>query len=329
VKVLIPNFAEPDSFVDNVASTLRTMGHEVVTSPRLFGRGSDRLQRLVRELKHHAFPQQWSEAETWAVRAARETRPELVLCLTQSLRQEALAELRRAGAARLVSWWGDPPANMQGMGLLQDGWDLIFLKDAAAVRKFQAVGLEAHHLNEAMNPTWHRRNFGKISDEVVVAGSYYGYRQFLVARLLEAGVPMALYGRRPPRWSAEPIKRAHWGRYVTREEKSLVFGSGLACLNSTSLAEGASLNCRAFEIAGACGLQLIEDSPSVASCFEPGLEVLTYGSVDDIHEHLGRARKDRGWAMELREAGHRRANAEHTYAHRLADIFRHLEIAAA
>ena len=140
---------------------------------------------------------------------------------------------------------------------------------------------------------------------------------------------MALYGRRPPRWSAEPVRKAHRGRYVIREEKSRVFGSGLACLNSTALSEGDALNCRAFEIAGACGLQLIEDKPSVAGCFEPGAEVLTFGSADDIHEHLGRARKDRGWAMKVREAGCRRAHAEHTYAHRLGEIFRHLEVAAA
>ncbi len=328
MKVLIPNYPEPDSFVDNVGSTLRAMGHVVMTSPRLFGRGSSRLQKLTKEFRRQVFPQRWSEAEAWAVRVAREARPDLVLCLTQSLRREVLAELHEAGAPRLVSWWGDTPANMQGMGLLQDGWDLIFLKDASAVRKFQAVGLEAHHLNEAMNPAWHRRSFAEVSDEVVVAGNYYGYRQFLVGRLLDAGVPMALYGRPPPRWSTEPIKRAHRGQYIAREEKSQIFGEGLACLNSTALSEGDSLNCRAFEIAGACGLQIIEDKPSVVTCFEPGLEVLTYGSVDEIHEHLGRARKDRAWAMRVREAGHRRAHAEHTYRHRLADVFRRLDIAA-
>ena len=170
---------------------------------------------------------------------------------------------------------------MQGLGLLASGWDVVFLKDAAAVKKFRTVGIEAELMHEAMNPAWHRRNFAEIGEEVVVAGSYYGYRQYLVERLMRAGAPMALYGPRPPRWASEAIKRAHSGRYIVKEEKSRILGEGLACLNCTALSEGDSLNCRAFEIAGACGLQLIEDKPSVVSCFEPGKEVLIYRSVDD------------------------------------------------
>ena len=34
MKVIIPNFAATDSFVDNVATTLRSMGHEVRTPER-------------------------------------------------------------------------------------------------------------------------------------------------------------------------------------------------------------------------------------------------------------------------------------------------------
>ena len=49
-----------------------------------------------------------------------------------------------------------------------------------------------------------------------------------------------------------------------------MFGEALACLNSFSPAEGDSLNCRAFEVAGAAGLQLIEDRPAIRECFDPG-----------------------------------------------------------
>ncbi len=326
MKVVIPNFPVSDSFVDNVAYTLRKMGHEVLTSP--IPVQTSRLGRIIREARSKLFPEHWTPAEQWVVKHAREHRPDLVLCLTQALRQEVLEELKRAGVRRLAAWWGDTPANMRGLGLLADGWHGIFLKDAAAVAKFRAVGLPAELLHEAMNPDWHQRAFESIGDEAVIAGNYYGYRQFLLLRLIDAGVPVALYGFAPPRWSDRRVKAAHRGRYVVKQEKSRIFGSGLACLNSTALSEGDSLNCRAFEIAGACGLQLIEDRPSVQTCFEPDREVLVYRSVPELVEHLDRARREPTWAMRVREAGHRRAHSEHTYASRLGLLFRRLDLAA-
>ena len=126
-------------------------------------------------------------------------------------------------------------------------------------------------------------------------------------------------------WTAPAIAARHSGRYVIRDEKSAVFGGALACLNSQALSEGDSLNCRAFEIAGAGGLQLIEDKPSVATCFEPGREVIVYTSVDDIVAALARARAEPGWAEGIRAAAHARAHGEHSYHHRLTTILNAVE----
>ncbi|WGM40032.1 glycosyltransferase [Caulobacter sp. NIBR1757] len=329
MKVLIPNYPTTDSFVDNVAFTLRAMGHEVVTPVRPLDRFRSGPARFLTRAWRQAFPEHWTPGERFALAAARQSAPDLVLCLTQSLRQEVIENLRGLGARRMVAWWGDPPANMEGLGLLADGWDHIFIKDAAAVAKFRAVGQPAELMHEAMNPAWHRRAFSAIGDEVAVAGSYYGYRQFLVRRLMAAGVPMALHGPRPPRWADPAISAAATGRFIVRDEKSAVFGSALACLNSTTLSEGDSLNCRAFEIAGAAGLQLIENKPMVADCFEPGREVLVYRSVEDIVDYLARARSEPAWAMSIREAGHARANAEHSYRHRLDVLLKRAGLGAA
>jgi spore maturation protein CgeB len=329
LRVLIPNFPAPDSFVDNVTHTLRTMGSEVVTADRLFARHRGRVSRLVDNLVAGAFPQWWSDAERWLVAKAREWRPDVLLCLTQSLKPEVLRELKRLGVGVRVAWWGDAPANMRGMGLLTEEWDHIYIKDAVAVAKFRAVGLNADLLHEAMNPEWHRPQGMAPGKQVVVAGNYYGYRQMLVSRLIEAGVPLELHGTPPPRWGDPRVSAYHSGRYVTRAEKSAAFEGALASLNSTSLSEGDSLNCRAFEICGAGGLQLIEQKPVVAECFEPGREVLTYDSVQQILEHLKRAETDPAWAAGVRAAGHRRALAHHTYAHRLTHILRRAGLAAA
>lgn len=320
LRILIPNFSTIDSFVDNVAYTLRGMGHEVMTAERPFARHRGRVSRLVDELLSAAWPKRWSDAERWAVARTAVWHPDVLLCLTQSMKPEVLGELKRMGVGVRIAWWGDTPANMKGMGLLTGEWDYIYIKDAAAVTKFKAVGLNAELLHEAMNPAWHCPSGVAQGESVVVAGNYYGYRQVLVGRLLDARVPLELYGTPPPRWGDPRIADCHSGQYLTREMKSAVFEGALANLNSTALSEGNSLNCRAFEICGAAGLQLIEAKPAVADCFDPGSEVLTYDSVDQILHHLDRARSDRAWADRLRKAGNHRAMSHHTYTHRLRHL---------
>lgn len=328
LRILVPNFPAPDSFTDNVVHTLRAMGHEVRAMAALSFRDRGTVQRVVSDLWTGYRPQTLSAQENWTLKQALVWRPDMVLSLTLALRDEVLATLKRSGVGLCIAWWGDSPANMRGMGLLADGWDRIYIKDAHAVAKFLAVQLPAVHLHEAANPDWHFLPATGVTreDAVVVAGNYYGYRQIIVERLANRGVPLALYGSRPPRWSSDTVSSQFRGRYIVKSEKSQVFNGGLACLNSTSLSEGNSLNCRAFEICGAGGLQLIEDKPAVQDCFEPGREVLTYASIDAIVEHISRARQDRMWAAAIRSAGHARVLAEHTYRHRLIHILRDTDL---
>lgn len=321
MKVIISNFPIPDSFVENVAYTLTAMGHTVITPKTIIGHSKHPVLNVARDLFERGFPNHWNASERWAVAAAKQSDgADLLIWLTKSLRQEVLDEVKRLNVKCCVAWWGDAPANMRGLGLLAPGWDGIFIKDAATVSKFQAVGLPASLLHEACNPSWHARLFSSIGNEIAVAGTYYGYRQYLISKLLDSGEEMALYGPRPPRWASKTIRSAHRGQYITKKKKSQIFGEALICLNSTALSEGNSLNCRAFEIAGACGLQLIEDKPVVSECFDPDSEVLTYRCVDEIREYIAKARREPEWAMRIREAGHRRAHSEHTYEKRLRHI---------
>lgn len=251
---------------------------------------------------------------------AKQFRPDLVLSLTGPLHPAVLEEMGKIAPGRRVLWWGDPPANSQRWGMLDPGWDAIYVKDRTAVGKLRLAGRNAHLLHEAMNPAWHKPLTGQRNGSVVVAGNYYAFRQAVVLRLMRDGVSSQLFGPPPPRWSHPDIKRLHTGKYVSREEKSRVFGEGLACLNTFSLAEGDSLNCRAFEIAGAGGLQIIEHRSAIEECFEPGKELLTFQTYEELRSHIERARSYPQEMRPIRDAGARRALAEHTYRHRLASI---------
>lgn len=271
---------------------------------------------LIRKLQ----PRSLRPHEKWSIRTAEAFKPDLVLCLTQSLSAEVHERLKRLGVRYRVAWWGDTPANLQRMDLLEGDWTHIFIKDGLAAQKLRVLGLPCSQMHEAMNPGWHRPQGTQRTDHVAVVGNYYGYRLALVERLQNRGVSLDLYGPLPPRWASETIHASHRRSFVTHKKKAAVFEGALACLNSTHMSEGDSLNCRAFEICGSGGLQLIEDKPSVRECFEPGAEVLTYNSEEAILESLARARADRQWADSVRSAGRRRAHQDHTYRARVEHI---------
>jgi len=325
MKIAIPNWSAVDSLTDNVAFTFRKHGHQVIQPERHdapFGTGPipTVARRLAEAVGVH--PMTWQER--WILGAVREHKFDLVLALTQALSADTLEACKKAGVGACVAWWCDSPANMRRMGLLERGWDLICLKDPDAVRKLQVVGLPTVLVHEAMNPEWHKVVAGQANQAVAIVGNWYGYRQWIAMRLREAGYEVQMFGPKIPRWGLRPLLPSHSGRSVFRLEKSQVFGEALASLNSTSLAEGNSLNCRAFEVAGAGGLQLMEDRQVVSECFEPGKEVLVYGNWEQLCDHLDWARRAPSEMARIRDTAARRALANHTYSVRLDGILRTL-----
>jgi spore maturation protein CgeB len=321
--VLLAGPTSDDSFAENVASTLNEMGVTVIRDISLTQQRYNSRWRLALKAVNQRLRRNYvTPHERWLVGAARNSHAEVFIAPTQVISEETLWELKRVGVRSRVAWWGDPPAYMRRIGLLSEQWDAICFKDPDAVRKFQRVGLNAHLLHEAMNPCWHHPLTQQENESVVVAGNFYEYRQVLVRRLLAKGIDVRLYGGSLPKWVHPDIRRRHTGRYIVHEEKSRVFGAGMACLNSMQIAEGNSLNCRAFEIAGAGGLQLIEYRPIISECFEPGKEVLTFDTLDELLSHVERARRYPSEMKVIREAGAKRALAEHTYRHRLEKIFK-------
>ena len=323
MRILIPQHYYEDSFVDNVQMTLKEMGHEVCTLgfvdwKEIWSSSKKAIGLVTRALSIDEN----KRAGQRLLKIAKEFRPDILLSTTGTVNEDTLDELGTFVRGRRILWWGDPPANARRWDLLSPGWDVVYMKDRAAVHKLKLAGQNAHLLHEAMNPNWHKPLAGKRNKAFAIAGNCYAFRQALVRRLMKDGVQFQLFGPPVPSWSYPEIKKAHSGQYLVKEEKSLVFGEAAGCLNTFSFAEGDSLNCRAFEIAGAGGLQLIEHRPAIEDCFVPGKELLTFATYDELVELSRRAVKYPDELDVVRRAGASRALAEHTYRHRLDVILK-------
>lgn len=325
MRVLLLGPRYEDSFVDNVTFALEAMGHEVFGSGAVAHAAYWSLpRRLVRLAEERLFGDKPHPEERALVPLCERVRPDILLALTWDVHPEILDRLGKTLRGRRILWWGDAPANSRRLGLVNPGWDKVYVKDREAVTKLRLVGKDAELLHEAMNPRWHRPLAQRKNDALVIAGNYYSFRQAVVVRLARDGVALQLFGSPPPRWSAPEVMQRHSGKYVTCDEKSRVFGEGMACLNTFAFAEGNSLNCRAFEIAGAGGLQLLEHRPIVEECFEPGKELLVFRTYEELMGHIDRAKRFPAEVLPIREAGAKRALAEHTHRHRLEVVLRDL-----
>jgi hypothetical protein len=144
MKILIPAPTFEDNFADNVTVALRSMGHEVATLGEVSHAAYWSLPRYVtRVALSRLAGDRPTREERQILKLARAFKPDLVLALTRGLHPEILDELGKLCPGRRVLWWGDPPANSQRWGMLDPGWDVVYIKDAAAVAKLQLVGRNA------------------------------------------------------------------------------------------------------------------------------------------------------------------------------------------
>ena len=278
-------------------------------------------------LATQAIPTLDERGQRHIVRAAVDAGCEVVINLDQGLMPGTVQLLKRAGM-RVAFWFPDSVANMGRQFMLLAPYDAIFFKEPHIVNNLRAtLDLPVYYLPECCNPRWHRPMVDAGTEPyLVIAGNMYASRVRLLERLVAKGIPLRLYGGGFPRWLGETsIRRAHTGRYITREEKARVFRSATGVLNTMHLSEVAGVNARLFEAAG-CGAAVLTDSrPTVAELFSIGDEVLVFDDFDSLVDQAIRLLEETGLTSHLGDAAARRAHRDHTYDLRVSEILDKLE----
>ena len=104
-------------------------------------------------------------------------------------------------------------------------------------------------------------------------------------------------------------------------ELAAIYRDSLVNVNTTSIQMPTAVNQRVFDCPGAGGFLLTDAQESLAELFEPGTEVAIYRDIDECVEQVRRFREDSALRNKIATNGHARILAEHTYEHRLKNLY--------
>jgi spore maturation protein CgeB len=327
--LVVGSNSSPDSFELHVTDSLRHMGCEVVLhhaagplgATGTLAKGFKKISDLfLRE------PERLSEARL--LRTTQEFSPGMILVLLgNQLSPKTVAAVRKVTPAPVVCWCQDQMTTLGRQYLLGSRYDAVFLKDRYMLDLFSRmiVSTTFHYLPEACNPRVHRplaltgEDRDQYGCDVMLAGTLYYYRQEILERL--SGFRLKVWGTQPD-WLVHRLSGSSTGRYVHSDDKVRATLAAAICVNTLHYAEVNALNCRAFEIAGCGGFQLMTHVPVVAEHFEPGSEVVTFSSAAELVEKVAYYLQNPDKAAAIASRGQIRAHRDHTYEHRLHELLR-------
>jgi spore maturation protein CgeB len=335
VRVLvIGSYAYPDSFEWHLVDSLQHLGCEV----RLFHNRQNVAGAFVLAQKAYLkatevlLREPERRIEKRLFRAIAEFDPTVILVvLGNQLSPKTMALVRKLTKASIVCWCQDQMTTLGRQFLLACEYDAVFVKDRYMHDLFSRMirSTQFHYLPEACNPRMHRpleiteKDREIYSCDVTIAGTLYYYRQEILRQLAKEmdGIHIKIWGAKPE-WLQDRLPGRYMGRYVHGDEKVRAALCAKICLNTLHYGEVNGLNCRAFELAGCGGFQMMTRVPVLADHFVPEVEVATFGDVDELLEKTAYYLRNPAEAAGIAERGRLRAHRDHTYEHRLRDILR-------
>jgi spore maturation protein CgeB len=312
----------PDRFAENINDALQRMGHQVTQLGPANTSHRSRHVRNAAMIARMAFADLDERAQRHIARTAKEAQCEVVINIDLRLMPDIVARIKRDGA-RVVFWFPDPVSQLGRQLMVLGPYDALYFKEPHIVDRLRSnLGLPAYYLPEACNPRWHRPLVPAGTEPyLVVAGNMYPIRVKLLERLMAKGIPLKLYGDGIPRWTGDtPIRQAHTGHPIFRDEKARIYRSAAGVLNSMNPAEIMGVNARVFEAAGCGAAVLCEFRPKLPELFDIEREIFAFGDFDQLVDQATRLLNEPGLTTRLGDAAARRAHSEHTYDNRLSAI---------
>lgn len=205
-------------------------------------------------------------------------------------------------------------------------YDVVFTSFPHFVDRFGALGVDTVYLPLAFDPRV-LDEIGELPErthDLVFIGGVDPRLHPEGTQLLEAvaqQLPLEIWGYGASSLSNGSVLRERhrgeaWGLDMYR-----LLASAKICVNRhIDVAEGFANNLRLYDASGAGALLVTETAPNLGELFEPGREVVTYASIDELVERVGALLADDAARAEIAAAGHARTLRDHDYAQRVAQL---------
>lgn len=312
----------------SIADALETRGHEV--APHIYDDlggfrakvGNKLLHELPERMGLSGSARLERDLTAAAVGAVRRHKPDVVVVVKGDLLGDAFWETLDQQRLPRVLWLYDELRRLSFSDVRLARVGPIASYSPVDVRELQRRGVPATHLPLAFDPRFPQSPAQPGATKVVFVGARYPQREETLSLLLRERVDVRAFGRQ---WSHHPVDRIRtWdprrpeipaGRDLPREAAYLQMGQAAATLNIHGDQDGFTM--RTFEACGVGAVQLI-DRTDLDGLYEPGRELATYSSPEELVDLCRRAVRDPTWAASLREQGRARTLAHHTFAARVA-----------
>lgn len=223
-----------------------------------------------------------------------------------------------------VNFFPDNPLLMIPFECIE-AYDLFFTKERFALRQLEQVGLRnLYYLPMYCVPRFHHpveptpEEARALEGVVAFVGSRYLYRERLFQEL--ASYPLRIWG---PGWDevAPALRALVAGGAVWGRDKLAIYCSARLSLNlHHPLNDIVGVNTRTFELAAASACQVVDLKDDLPALFKPGEEVVAYRDLADLRRQLDYYLAHPEEAQAIGANAHRRAMAEHTLRHRIAEM---------
>jgi spore maturation protein CgeB len=274
---------------------------------------------------------------------AADIRPDLVIMMLME-EEVPLGAIRKLGeSATTVNWFADDAWRFRSFSRhVAPAFSWALTTSRKALDRYRRIdGVRALFAPWAFNPAIFKRSSEPMQHDVSFIGQRHGVRADLIEKLRADGLDVFVRG-------------AHWpGGRVTFPELATAFATSRINLNFLASSAGPvrraglkfrgsyrldqmllravppplQMKARLVEIPASGGFQITDALPEAEEMFVPGKEVVTTSSFGELREmihHYLDHEEDRA-AIALR--GFERAHAEHTFAHRFADLFGQMGLA--
>jgi spore maturation protein CgeB len=328
MRILVFGRVYPDSFADNILTTLRAMRHDAhivqhfITKPSssaFFTRMIFYLRRFLPSVDQSLYHK--------AVQQVAWFQPDLILVPGEQPPPEVITAFRQRTRSRVVQWFPDGITSLGRQHILGSPYHAYFLVDNYTCQFLRdKLGKRAYLLPQACNPRWHHRVSISKSDQlyygcdIAVAGNLYWYRALILEQLLDYDIK--IWGPQVPVWLRSPVAQFHQQQYVARLEKAKAFNAAKIVLNTKNIGAVDALNLRLFEVAGCGGFQITEWKPILSDYFQPEEEIVTYCTLGELRTKIQYYLSHEHERQRIAHRSYRRVQNEHTYVHRLQQLLK-------